>query len=205
MNAARLFGSRLSGSRLSGWSERLQWEAARCWQRLGYLELLVIAIGAVWLALEWQVLRPLRQELQQQQLSAHALLVPQASGLRPVQKSLQPLAATQQEFLAFLPALSQREQQLNTLHELARPLSLGRLDFSTTTVSGLPVQRLTVRFAVQGHYAELRRFIQKLLTELPNLSVASISLNNSDQSMASLILNLEVNLYFRQASTEAGP
>lgn len=200
MSAARLFGSRLSG-----WSERLQWEAARCWQRLGYLELLVIAIGAVWLALEWQVLHPLRQELQQQQLSAHALLVPQASGLRPAQKSIQPLAATQQEFLAFLPELSQREQQLSTLHELARPLSLARLDFSTTAVSGLPVQRLTVRFAVQGRYSELRRFIQKLLTELPNLSVASISLNNSDQSMASLILNLEVNLYFRQASTEAGP
>lgn len=194
----------MNTARLAGWRARLQWEVARCWQRLGYLEILVIAIGAVWVALEWQVLRPLRHELQQQQLSANALLVPQAVA-HPVQAGSQPRAGTQQEFLEFLPALSQREQQLKTLHALARPLSLGRLDFSSTPVSGLPVQRLTVRLAVQGQYAELRRFIQKLLTELPNLSVSSISLDNSNQPTASLILNLEVNLYFRQVTTGTGP
>jgi len=194
----------MNTARLSGWSARLQWEVARCWQRLGYLELLVLAIGAVWVALEWQVLRPLRQELQQQELSAQALRVPQVAA-RSAQPGSEPLAGIQQEFLAFLPALSQREQQLKTLHELARPLSLGRLDFSTMAVSGLPVQRLRVRFAVQGQYAELRHFIQKLLTSLPNLSVSSISLDNSDQPTASLILNLEVNLYFRQATMGTGP
>lgn len=181
--------------------QRLRWHLQRVWAGCGTLDLLALALLALWAGLSWQVNHPLQQHLAS--LSADVA----TQQLRLHQQARQPAkdapaADTVSRFIQFLPAASERESALKTLHELAtQGLTLGRIDYHGEALADLPASRLTLRFALQGRYADLRQFLRNLQVQLPSLAITRISLDKGDKLPDYMALSVEASLYLQTSQT----
>lgn len=180
---------------------RVTWLARRSWLRLDYLGLVVLALVLLTVGLQWQVVSPLSKQLLQlqQQLAEdqqQLRLLRQQAKKTTVNATT---ASTQDQFLAFLPPVSERNQQLQRLQQLIQKQSLisSRVDYQQTLLSTLPVHRLTIRFAVQGEDKQLAVFLNLLLRQLPNLAIDRLNLDKKDPVLNQSQLTLEASLFLR--------
>ena len=181
---------------------RFTWLARRAWLRLDYLGLVVLALVLLTVGLQWQVVSPLSAQLlqlQQQLAEDQQQLTRLRQQAKQTTVNATTIASTQDRFLAFLPPISERNQQLQRLQQLIQKQSLisSRIDYQQTVLTTLPVHRLTIRFAVQGEDKQLAVFLNLLLRQLPNLAIDRLSLDKKDPVLNQSQLTLEASLFLR--------
>lgn len=186
--------------RLAEFRSRLRWQFSKAWAALGTLELLTLALMALWLGLNWQVNLPLRAEVALLSAKVQALRLTHVAATQPAsaKKTGVDLRAG---FMAFLPADGQREGQLAKLHQLSDrySLHLARVDYRIETVNALSVQRVSLRLSIQGGYTMQRKFIRALLEALPNLALERITMEKTAGIPDSMSTLLDASLYYRPA------
>jgi len=181
---------------------RVTWLARRAWLRLDYLGLVVLALVLLTAGLQWQVVSPLSKQLlqlQQQLAEDQQQLTLLRQQAKKTTVNANTTASTQDQFLAFLLPVSERNQQLQRLQQLIQKQSLisSRIDYQQTVLTTLPVHRLTIRFAVQGEDKQLAIFLNLLLRQLPNLAIDRLSVDKKDPVLNQSQLTLEASLFLR--------
>lgn len=183
---------------------RVRWGLSRVWASLGALELLAIALLALWLGLHLQVSKPLQTEVTLLDSRAQALLATMRDNAQPVSVNKNS-PDTGRDFIGFFPLNTQREPQLARLHQLLdeHGLQLVRVDYGTEPVAALPLQRVTLKLSIQGGYVMQRKFLHKLLVMLPNLALERITLEKTSDSMDGMSTLLNASLYYRPATPQS--
>jgi hypothetical protein len=189
---------------------RIGWHARVIWDRMSPSMLLLLALVLLWGGLRWQVIRPLQHQvaageqtlLEGRQVSLPARAVSAAD--IDVKASHTASASVPARFLTFLPALPERDKQLQRLYSQLRrqALTVGRMEFRQEPVAGLQAERLTVRFSLQGDYPALRTGVRELLNQHPNLAIRRLGLEKPEATPGRLTLTLEAAAYYR--TTEPG-
>lgn len=188
---------------------RLSWYVRVIWDRMSLAVCLLLALLLLWVGLRWHVIMPLQK---QEQASGQAVLEAaqafrQAANSPTLVKNVSSEPDISQRFLAFLPVLSERDNQLQRVHAQLRQhgLTLGRMDFQQGPVVGLNADRLSVRFTLQGGYPALRAALQDLLKQNGNLAITRLGLEQPEASPGLLALTLESSLYYRVPGSGATP
>jgi len=103
------------------------------------------------------------------------------------------------DWLASLPAGSQRQQRLADLLELAlrQGLLITRTEHRLNIDADAGLERLDVSMPVSGSYAQLRAFIELALTQDPALSLDSLKLQRATPQAAQLDADLVWSLHAR--------
>ena len=115
-----------------------------------------------------------------------------------------PKAGPQQQlsqFYAFFPQQKLLSQQVRTLHEVTeqRQLLMGRVDYKLSRVSGTPLQRYGISYALVADYPTLRIYLAELLRTLPNAALEDIELQRFSGNEHMLEARIDLALYFRSA------
>lgn len=174
---------------------RVQWELARVWAALGALELVALAMLALWVGLHTQVTMALAAQARTVDQQVEALRAQQLARTRFPARS----ATADQDLPGFLPALTQREPQLLSLHQLVtrNNLALSRITYQAEPIPGLAVNKLTLHMELQGSYAAQRRFLHAVLESLPNLAVDRLALEKTAGTSDGVTARLDASLFFR--------
>lgn len=185
---------------LSRWKKHARWHAVLQWSLLDAMGLLAVAATVLPIGLWGAVILPLRHDVTQlAQLDARLVW-------HPVKKVATRAAShsddLSQEFIAFLPALDTREQQLLQLHKLAvqHALTINRIDYQYQTLSTLPIERMSLRLSLQGSYVAQRKMLHDLLAMLPNLCVDKMSLEKLADKPDTLSQRMELSFYYQSSS-----
>ncbi|MDF2444864.1 MAG: hypothetical protein K0S46_100 [Moraxellaceae bacterium] len=179
--------------------QRLVWELRRYWEMLDNTALLALALLAFGIGLHFAVNRPLQREaLRLVQLLDDAKR--QAALAGTIERRDTP-GSTSQDLEAFFPAENQREKQLKQLLRQVQlqGLQMARADYRIEAVTGLPLQRFSVRLSLQGSYAQQRQLLHALLAELPNLAVARIGLEQAEEAPEVMKAQIDAHLYYRSS------
>ncbi|HET8730824.1 MAG TPA: hypothetical protein VFM34_06910, partial [Moraxellaceae bacterium] len=179
-------------------ARRLAWELRRSWEAAGFLEMLAVALLALWLGLETWVNAPLRA-LVAAEAQREAGLSAQAAQLARPATAPQPLAAPADAVRKGFPPASQREAQIRRLHALAADagVTLERIDYQLAPLKALPLQKLTLRLSGVAPYEAHRRFLHDLLRTFGNAGIERVGIEKEKDSVQNLRLSLDVALYFR--------
>lgn len=171
----------------------MRWQATRLWAAMGPLELVALALLALWWGLQAQVVTPLEDGLARER---EALVALQLQAARPAALPTAQGGTARHAFLAFLPEPGRREAQLLQLHALAQAQGLQWLgaSYGTEPLPGLSASRLRVSLRMQGAYAAQRRFLHDMLRHLPNLAVDRLALED-DSGMVTA--EVEASLLYR--------
>ena len=185
---------------MAGAIGRIRWTARLAWARADERAFASAAAVALWVGLAFMVNKPLRHEIDALRSNAAALAVaPAEPAMRRAAEPGSP--ARIDAFLAFLPPVDVREQQLQTLHGLAAEsgVALSRIEYAHSGLQHLPVRRLSMQMSVVAGYAPCRKFLHSLLAGMPNLAIDRIAMEKSPEEPDRLIVRLEASLYYRQA------
>ncbi|MDP9877270.1 hypothetical protein J2W25_000868 [Variovorax boronicumulans] len=185
---------------------RARWAARLAWEEAAWPEFLAVAVVGFALGLVLWVNRPLHQEVRDLQASVaiatrDRAAVPADSssiGMRPGGSG----AGFVADFLAFLPAVDMREQQLQTLHSLAGEsgAALSRVEYGHSNLEHLPGRRMTMQLTVQAEYAAYRKLLHNLLVAMPNLSIDRVTMERVPGQASRLNVRVEASLYYRNAA-----
>lgn len=198
---------RIMNRRLHLGRSKARWLLHATWERLGYPELLVLVLAGLLASLFFTVLRPLQIRGAVLDQAITALRTPGAPPLTPEPESGKAGAAISslpQDFLAFLPPVSQRERQLRQLHDLATALHLtmGKVQYAPLAIAHLPVDGLTIKLDLQGEDRALRLYLHQLLQAQPALAVRSLEIGHAPDSGLQT-LSLDLALYNRREGGDA--
>lgn len=191
---------------LARFTARVRWEVrhkvgAGC-TRLCWLDFAALAAIGFWLGLTVVVNKPLRNDLRalDRQLAATAVLSGEATDAAATPGKVGP-AADVAAFVAFLPPLGAREQQLRTFHALAAEngVKLSSVEYGHAALAHLPGRRMTVHLAAAADAASYRKFVHDLLVGLPNLAIDRATTERTVGQPGHLDLRLELALYYRDA------
>lgn len=154
---------------------------------------LVMIVAAV--LLQFGLVQPAGQELVSMQAELDRLRK---------QPPAAPQAGPQQQlaqFYAFFPQQKSLSQQVRTLHEVTeqRQLLMGRVDYKLSQVSGTPLQRYGISYALVADYPTLRIYLAELLRTLPNAALEDIELQRFSDNEQMLEARIDLALYFRSA------
>lgn len=113
------------------------------------------------------------------------------------------LAGPQQQlaqFYQFFPPQQSLSQQVRTLHAVTeqRQLRMGRIDYKLSRVSGTPLQRYGISYALVADYPALRIYLADLLRTLPNAALENIELQRFSGNAQLLEAKIELALYLRE-------
>jgi hypothetical protein len=103
------------------------------------------------------------------------------------------------DWLASLPAGTQRQQRLADLIELAlhQGLTVTRTEHRLSVDADAGLERLVVSMPASGSYAQLRGFIELALQQDPALSLDSLKLQRANPQAAQLDADLVWSLHAR--------
>lgn len=168
--------------------------AERCgaWGLAGVLALLVAAVVLLGLG------RPLAQERAQLQQRLRQLGdAPRATALA----AAEPDAAQLARFYAAFPPTGSSADSLGRVQAAARRagLVLQAGEYRLEQRPGERLQRYTAVLPVRGSYAQVRAFVDGLLTELPHAAIDDIELRREEATRAELEARLRLTLYLRAA------
>jgi Type II secretion system (T2SS), protein M subtype b len=156
--------------------------------------LALVAAGTVFLALGLPLLQQ-RAQLQQhlQQLGQ----TPRAAAPRQDDSD----AAQLTRFYAAFPPAGAAAESLGRVQAAARRagIVLPSGEYRLEQRSGERLQRYTAVLPVRGSYAQIRAFIDGLLSELPHAAIDDIELRREDAASAELEARLRLTLYLRAA------
>jgi hypothetical protein len=114
-----------------------------------------------------------------------------------------PLAYNLAAFLDFLPAEEKRLDFIDGFHRLAVDLDvqLLQVDYQIGKNANLPVSELGARLVLSGQTLAVRRYVDRLLLEMPSLAIENLSYEflagaNPGQTR----LTLDTRLYLRSSS-----
>ncbi|MBT2336226.1 hypothetical protein J7E49_20210 [Variovorax paradoxus] len=198
------------------WSDalgRLRWTLRMAWERMAWPEFVAAAAIGFALGLALWVNEPLRQEvgdLQAGAALAAAGTVQPVAGDGPVDSARASARSGSDfvaAFMAFLPESDFREQQMQTLHGVAREsgVELFRVEYGHGNMEHLPGRRMTMQLAVSAEYAAYRKFLHNLLVAMPNLSIDRVTVERVPGQAQRLNVRLETSLYYRTAATGGAP
>ena len=196
--------------RLNDALARARWTARLAWEGAAWPEFLAIAVVGFALGLVFWVNRPLHQEVRALQASVATVTRDQAAITLDTSSigtgSGQGSAGFVTDFLAFLPSVDMREQQLQTLHSLAGEsgVALSRVEYGHSNLEHLPGRRMTMQLTVQAEYAAYRKFLHNMLVAMPNLSIDRVTVERVPGQVglaARLNVRVEASLYYRTAAT----
>lgn len=197
----RRFPARLDRSWL-----RLQWEIRRVWQRVGWVDFAAAAAVGFCAGLILLVNNPLERQVRR--LSAQSAL--SSAGAGAANHSSSPAQGgaegRPQAFMAFLPPVQEREEQLQRIHALAQEsrVELSRIEYGHSTLKHLPGDRLTLQLTIVADYDAYRKFLHGLLMTLPNLAIDRVSTESAAGQAARVNVRLESSLYYRHADAGSG-
>lgn len=179
-------------------ARRLVWELRRAWEAAGFLELLAVALLALWLGLEGGVNAPLR-DLVAAKADRHAALADQVAQRATPAASQPSVQAPTDAVRKGFPPAAQREAQIKRLHALATAagVTLERIDYQLAPLKALPLQKLTLRLSGVAPYEAHRRFMHDVLRTFGNAGIERVGIEKEKDSVQSLRLSLDVALYFR--------
>lgn len=171
----------------------LRWHLVRRW---GWPGLVGLGLLVAALVVSWQMHARLEAEEQ-------AMLRAKVAQLT----SMQRLQATRivasrrdprDEARDGLPTLSERGAVVKKLLQQAEAsgLALGRVDYvAQPEEPGL--QRLRVTIPVSGDYAQLRRFVGRLLNQMPHIALDGLQLERPSDQPEQLNASMRVSVFFR--------
>jgi hypothetical protein len=192
-------------SRLADAISRTRWTARRLWAHAEAPMFASAAALALWLGLLFIVNKPLRHEIDALRANAASQTV---AATEPAVPRAAPPGSPQRvdAFLAFLPPVDLREQQLQTLHGLAGEsgVALSRIEYTHGGLQHLPVRRLSLQMSLVAGYAPYRKFLHSLLAGMPNLAIDRIAMEKSPEQPEKLVVRLDASLYYRQAGHTSG-
>ncbi|MCY1215808.1 hypothetical protein D9M68_561070 [compost metagenome] len=185
---------------------RVRWVARLTWEEAAWPEFLAVGVVGFALGLVLWVNWPLHQEVRALQAGAAAVSRERAatapdsssSGAGPERGGSGFVA----DFLAFLPAVDMREQQLQTLHSLASEsgAALSRVEYGHSNLEHLPGRRMTMQLTVQAEYPAYRKLLHNLLVAMPNLSIDRVTMERVPGQASRLNVRIEASLYYRNAA-----
>lgn len=179
---------------------RLAWQLRVVWERLGFLELLAVALLALWMGLAWQVNAPLQVQLEQVNARAQTL----AREAEARSSAAQPAVPEGIHFsvLDRLPGSAKREAQIGQIQALAEAsgVTVDRIDYRFERRKSLPVTALVLRFSGVGPYTAHRRLLHQVLRQHENSAVERMGLEREKDSLSSLRVTFDIALYYREAS-----
>ncbi|MDR6859202.1 GspMb/PilO family protein [Variovorax guangxiensis] len=184
---------------------RTRWMVRRVWAHAEGLAFASAAALALWIGLLFIVNKPLRHEIDA--LRANAVSQTVAATEAAVPRAAPPGSPERVDaFLAFLPPVDVREQQLQTLHALAEEsgVALSRIEYAHSGLHHLPVRRLSMQMSVVAGYSPYRKFLHSLLAGMPNLAIDRIAMEKSPEQPESLVVRLDASLYYRRAGDASG-
>ena len=184
---------------------RTRWMVRRAWAHAEGPVFASAAALALWIGLLFIVNKPLRHAIDA--LRANAALQTVAATVPAVPRATPPGSPERVDaFLAFLPPVDVREQQLQTLHALAGEsgVALSRIEYAHGSLQHLPVRRLSMQMSVVAGYSPYRKFLHSLLAGMPNLAIDRIAMEKSPEQPDRLVVRLDASLYYRQAGDASG-
>jgi hypothetical protein len=179
---------------------RARWMVRRAWAHAEGPVFAGAAALALWMGLLFIVNKPLRHEIDA--LRASAASQTAAATEAAVPRAAPPGSPERVDaFLAFLPPVDVREQQLQTLHALAGEsgVALSRIEYTHGRLQHLPVRSLSMQMSLVAGYAPYRKFLHSLLAGMPNLAIDRIAMEKSPEQPDRLAVRLDASLYYRQA------
>lgn len=157
----------------------------------------ILAIGLLLLAagLYLTAVRPLEERYEA--LTTTPAQRPTTQGTPP--EPTNATVSTRKSFLAFLPGETDREGLLLKVQRLgqAEHLNAGKIEYVSEPVAALPVTATLIRMEWNGSRESLLRFVQRLLAEVPSLSLRSLEFSDREEG-SSPVLHLEAALYLKQ-------
>lgn len=192
---------------------RLHWTARVVWARWAWPEFIAIAAIGFALGLLLWVNSPLQLEVRRLQTRAtnEALRAPVAESApqahQPAGDSPDFVAA----FMAFLPMVDMREQQLQTLHALAGQsgVALSRVAYSHADLAHLSGRRTAMQLTIRADYAAHRRFLHDLLVAMPNLAIDRVTTERvpgqAVEMTGALDVRIDASLYYRSVAVGGMP
>ena len=170
------------------------WHLQQMAVRLGFAGIAGLAMMLAAALLQFSWIQPAGRELADMQ----ARLVE----LREQPPAPQQAGAQQQlaRFYRFFPQQEALSQQVRALHAVTQgqQLSTGRVDYKLSRVSGTPLLRYGVNYALVTDYPALRIYLAELLRPLPNAALEEIELQRSGDNVDLIEAKIGLALYFRE-------
>lgn len=178
---------------------RIHWRMRRAGEALAWPEFVAVAAIVFWLGVAFWVNRPLRQEVEALQANVNALGADRAAPVLAPSLPGHGSAGFVTAFMAFLPTIDLREQQLQTLHSLANEsgVELSRVAYGHSDLEHLPGRRMTMQLSLAAEYGPYRKFLHNLLVAMPNLSIDRVTLERAPGQASQLNVQIEVSLHYR--------
>jgi Tfp pilus assembly protein PilO len=181
---------------LLGWVariNRLRWHLGRQWGWPGLIGLLLLALT---IGLSWHT----ENQLAQQEQDLLRAKVAQLSALQRLQTSQTQANRRdpRDEARDTLPAVTERGVFVRKVLQQAEAsgLALARVDYvAQPEEPGL--QRLRVTLPVSGSYAQLRRFISRLLNQMPQVALDGLQLDRPAEQPEQLNATIRLSVFFR--------
>jgi hypothetical protein len=170
------------------------WHLQQMAVRLGFAGIAGLAMMLAAALLQFSWIQPAGRELAGMQVRLAELReqppAPQQAGVQ------QQLA----RFYRFFPQQEALSQQVRTLHAVTQgqQLSTGRVDYKLSRVSGTPLLRYGVSYALVTDYPALRIYLAELLRTLPNAALEEIELQRSGDNVDLIEAKIGLALYFRE-------
>jgi Tfp pilus assembly protein PilO len=100
-----------------------------------------------------------------------------------------------------LPLKSAIPATIGNIARLAQAsgLSIEEADYRPVQESGRPIMRYEMSIQVVDGYAKLKGFMAKLLSEVPNLAIANLTLQRQKVADAKVEAQLRFVMYFRDS------
>lgn len=103
------------------------------------------------------------------------------------------------QFYDFFPVHQTLARQLSALHHVANSqgLSMGKVDYRLSDVSGTSLKRYEVAYSLVTDYPSLRVYLSTLLTALPHAALEDMEMQRSSDDISQLEARLKLVLYLR--------
>lgn len=174
---------------------RLRWQWFRHWGWPGGLGLVLLAAALI---LPWHRQTVLDAEEAALQQRLHLRQTEQARQVRAAAAAGPTAASAVEAARTALPGMDQRGALVRQLLQLAEGggLAIGAADY-TLQPEEPGLQRLRVTLPLGGSYAQLRRFIARVLNQMPATALDSLQLDRPADQPEMLLATLRLSIWFR--------
>jgi hypothetical protein len=197
---SRILSKNYSQSSEVSIKEKFRWSANRLIPRLGWPGILAIGLLAMSVPVFFSAIRPMQSE---QQTIRHNLSSDYDQSVnKKVNRSLETPVEQLAEFYEFFPSEMESPRLLGLMVEIANKnnLALNHGEYTLVRDSVGQLRRYKITLPVTGSYPQIRKYLSKLIEEIPFMSLENVQFERKDTEELDLQAKIILVLYMRQAS-----
>jgi hypothetical protein len=197
---SRIFPIKYSQTSDVSIKEKIRWNSNRLIPKMGWPGILAIGLLATSIPVFFSSIRPLQSE---QQSIRHNLSSDYDQSInKKVNRSLETPVEQLAEFYEFFPPETESPRLLGMMVDIANNnnLALNHGEYSLVRDTVGQLRRYKITLPVTGNYPQIRKYLSKLIVEIPYMSLENVQFERKDIEDLDLQAKIILVLYMRQAS-----